>query len=132
MKRFLSLIFLLLILLFSAFGSIAQIRILTGKYVSAEALDKFLHQQMDSLGVPGLSIAVINNDQIVYHNAMGFANIDTKAKVDEQSVFEAASMSKPVFAYLVMKMVDKGLLNLDTPLYKYMPYPDIDKDERYK
>ena len=59
-------------------------------------------------------------------------NVDTRAVLDEQSIFEAASLSKPVFAYFVMKLVDKGQLNLDTPLYKYMPYPDIEKDERYK
>jgi CubicO group peptidase (beta-lactamase class C family) len=41
-------------------------------------------------------------------------------------------MSKTAFAYFVMKMVEKGMLSLDTPLYKYMPYPDIAHDERYK
>lgn len=53
-------------------------------------------------------------------------------KVDDQSIFEAASMSKTVFTYFVLKMVDKKLLDLDTPLYRYFPYKDIEKNERYK
>ena len=80
----------------------------------------------------GISIAIINKGKIVYHNAFGTGNIDTKTKIDSSSIFEAASMSKPLFAYFIMKMVDRGQLNLDTPLYQYMPYPDIEKDERYK
>jgi CubicO group peptidase (beta-lactamase class C family) len=52
--------------------------------------------------------------------------------VNDQTLFEAASVSKPIFAYFVMRMVEKGLLNLDTPLYKYLPYPDIEHDDRYK
>ncbi|HEX8018327.1 serine hydrolase domain-containing protein [Mucilaginibacter sp.] len=95
-------------------------------------MDRFLQKQMDSLQLPGLSIAFINKGKIVYHRALGVADIKTKAPVDEQSIFEAASLSKAVFAYWVMKMVDQGLLNLDAPLYKYLPYPDIAQDERYK
>jgi CubicO group peptidase (beta-lactamase class C family) len=53
-------------------------------------------------------------------------------KVNENTMFEACSMSKPVFAYFVLKMVDKGIIALDSPLYKYTPYPDIAYDERYK
>jgi len=41
-------------------------------------------------------------------------------------------MSKTVFAYFVMKMVDKKVIGLDVPLYSYLPYPDIAYDERYK
>ena len=87
---------------------------------------------MDSLHIPALSIAVINKGKIVYQRSTGVANIDSKTLVNDQSIFEAASLSKTLFAYFVLTMVDKGLLNLDTPLYHYLPYPDIEKDERYK
>ncbi len=87
---------------------------------------------MDSLEMPGLSFALINKGKIVYNKTLGMANIATRQLVDENTIFEAASTSKTVFAHFVMTMVDKGLLNLDTPLYRYLPYPDIAKDERYK
>jgi CubicO group peptidase (beta-lactamase class C family) len=95
-------------------------------------MDAFIKQQMDSLNMPGLSIAFINDDKIVYHNALGVKNIETQEKVDNTTMFDAASMSKTVFSFFVMKMVDDGLLNLDTPLYTYMEYPDIAYDDRYK
>ncbi|SDG47874.1 serine hydrolase domain-containing protein [Mucilaginibacter gossypii] len=95
-------------------------------------IDTFLQKQIDSLQLPGLSIAFISKGKIVYHRALGVTDIKTKTPIDEQSIFEAASLSKPVFTYWVMKLVDRGILNMDTPLYKYLPYPDIAQDERYK
>ncbi len=124
----------LALLFVSAFvpPSRAQISTPSGRTITIADMDRFLHLQMDSLGMPGLTIAVINQGKIVYHRALGVADVETKKRVDDSSIFEAASMSKPLFAYFVMKLVDQGVLNLDTPLYKYMPYPDIEKDERYK
>ncbi len=110
----------------------AQVKTLSGKNISREDMDLFLKKQMDSLSIPGMSIAIINNGRIVYHRSFGITSVETKQAVNDSSIFEAASLSKPLFAYFVMKMIDKGLLNLDTPLYMYMPYPDIENDERYK
>jgi CubicO group peptidase (beta-lactamase class C family) len=112
--------------------SFGQLKNLNGEKLSSIEVDKFIKHQVDSLQMPGLSIVIINNGKIAYHNAFGVANIDSKEVVNEKSVFEAASLSKPAFAYFALKMVDKGILNLDTPLYRYMPYPDIERDERYK
>jgi len=87
---------------------------------------------MDSIKMPGLSIAIINDAKIVYHKTFGVSNIESKEPVTNESLFEAASLSKPLFAYFVMKQVEKGILDLDKPLYEYLPYPDIAYDERYK
>jgi len=45
-------------------------------------------------------------------------------------VFEAASLSKPVMAYAVLKLADAGKLDLDKPLSQYLDKPYIDNDER--
>ncbi|MFP3598645.1 serine hydrolase domain-containing protein [Chryseobacterium sp. SIMBA_029] len=121
---------LVLVLLVSAVH--AQIKTLNGKTISQTALDQFLASQVGPAGLPGLSLAIINNGKIVYHRALGTANLETQLPLNNQSVFEAASLSKTVFAYFVLRLVDQGVLNLDTPLYKYMPYEDIADDERYK
>jgi CubicO group peptidase (beta-lactamase class C family) len=109
-----------------------KIKTLSGRKITVAEMDEFIKAQMDSLGIPGMSIAIINDAKIVYHRALGVANVDTKEMVTDETIFDAGSMGKPLFAYLVMKMVDKGILNLDQPLYTYLPYPDIAYDERYK
>ncbi len=123
-----------LIILFFGIRAIAdaQIKAINGTKIPIAILENFLKKEMDSLGMPGLSIAIINHNRIVYHKALGITDINSKEPVDDASIFESASMSKTAFAYFVMKMVEKGMLSLDTPLYKYMPYPDIAHDERYK
>ena len=109
-----------------------RIKTLSGREITAAAMDEYLRAQMDSLGVLGLSIAIINDARIVYHRALGVTNVDTNEKVTDETLFDAGSMSKTPFAFLVMKMVEKGILNLDQPLYTYLPYPDIAYDNRYK
>ena len=76
-----------------------------------------LLQQSD---VPGLSIALIRNGKLVWSGAFGVSNADTRKPVDANTVFEAASLSKPVFAYAVLKLVDEGKLALDSPLNGYL------------
>lgn len=95
-------------------------------------LENFLKKKMDSLNMPGLSIAVIKNGKLIFHDALGLADIQSGKKIGPQSIFEAASLSKTVFAYFVMKQVDKGLLDLDRPLYQYLEYEDLARDSRYK
>ena len=87
-----------------------------------------LLQQAD---VPGLSIALIRNGKLVWSGAFGVSNADTKKPVDANTVFEAASLSKPVFAYAVMKLVDEGKLALDSPLNGYLGNNyDVVNDDR--
>ncbi|WP_188463468.1 serine hydrolase [Marivirga lumbricoides] len=111
-----------------------KIKGLNDKTISSTILDARLTHLMDSLDMPGLSIAIINDAKIVYHRALGVANVDTGEPLTEESLFEAASLSKPVFAYFTMKMVQKGLLDLDKPMYEYLPHPGIDSasQEWYK
>lgn len=82
--------------------------------------------------IPGLAIAVIEKGKAVYVKGFGQCSNDTGGTVDENTVFAAASLSKPVFAYAVLQLVDEGKIELDRPLYQYLPYPDIEKDDRYK
>ena len=132
-------IFLSVILLISVTAvyslNIEKIKTLSGNEITPAELDGYLTVHMDSLNVKGISIAVINDGKIVYHRAIGKAGIANACSVNEvndQTLFQAASISKPIFACFVMRMVDKGLLDLDTPLYKYYPYTDIEDDPRYK
>ena len=109
-----------------------QIETLYGTQLEGEAIDAFLEARMESLKIPGLSIAILNDARVVYHRVLGVTHAGTRNPVDEHTVFEAASMSKPILAYYVMTLVDEGLIDLDTPLYTYLPNYDLDYDKRYE
>lgn len=109
-----------------------KIKNLAGYEVATYLISDFLESRMDALNIPGLSIAVINNSKVVYHQTFGFANLEKKLPVTNETIFEGASMSKSVFAFFVMKFVEEGKLDLDKPLYEYLPYEDIAYDDRYK
>jgi CubicO group peptidase (beta-lactamase class C family) len=100
--------------------------------VNPGELGRFVQAYLDYYMIPGISVAVIKDSNVVYHHGFGVRNTTTKEPVTDLTVFEAASMTKPVFAYLVLRLVDRGILKLDTPLYTYLPYEDIAYDDRYK
>ena len=56
---------------------------------------------------------------------LGLADLRSERPVTNKTGFEAASLSKPVFAYLVMQLVDEGVVDLDRPLADEFPYPRI-------
>jgi CubicO group peptidase (beta-lactamase class C family) len=77
-----------------------------------------LMQQAD---IPGLSIALIENGRTAWLRSFGTVDPATNSPVTDHTRFSAASLSKPVFAYAVLKLVDQGKLDLDTPLTHYWP-----------
>lgn len=80
--------------------------------------------------VPGLSLIIIENAEITTHMELGLKNAQKKDLIDENTIFEAASLSKPVFTYEILKLVENGKLNLDKPLAEYLCYSDIRNDKR--
>src|SRR6185503_5052130 len=84
-------------------------------------LERLIPHLMSEAEVPGLAIALIRDSKVIWTQNYGVANTETKVPVSDATVFEAASLTKPVFAYAVLKLVDSGKLDLDTPLVKYLP-----------
>ncbi len=93
-------------------------------------LEKAIPRLMRDADVPGLSLALIKNGEIFRQRGFGVKNVETKEPVDDSTVFEAASLSKPVFAYAVLKMAESGKLDLDAPLNKYLPDSYVETDAR--
>jgi CubicO group peptidase (beta-lactamase class C family) len=87
--------------------------------------------------IPGLSIAVIRDGKIDWEGEFGQKNAVNDGVTDgpvlRDTVFSAASLGKPVFAYIVLRLVDRGVIDLDKPLYTYgFAYDRIDEDPRSK
>ena len=100
--------------------------------IEISRLDDLLKRQMDSLKIPGISIAIINDAKIVYHRAIGVSNIETLEEIDDNSIFEAASLSKPVFSFFTLKMMEQSVIDLDRPLHLYLEDQSMAVDNRYK
>lgn len=73
------------------------------------------------MGVPGLSIAVVSGDTVTWAQGFGFADVEQNVPVRPETVFRLASISKPVTATAVMQLVERGLVNLDDPIQRYVP-----------
>lgn len=96
----------------------------------AAQFEKSIPQWMKDAEVPGLALALIRDSRVLWQRGFGVKSVETREPVDEATVFEAASLSKPVFAYAVLRMVDRGQLDLDTPLTKYLPGAYVENDPR--
>jgi len=95
---------------------------------SERDVERVTRQLMRDGDVPGVAIVAIHNSRIAWHRSLGVANADTRQPLTDTSIFETASLTKPVFAYAVLKLVDAGVLSLDKPLYDYLPEPVVDND----
>ena len=93
-------------------------------------LEKQIPKLMEGNRVPGLSIAIIDEGKLRWRRAFGVKDSASKEPVDNDSVFGAGSMGKPVFAYAVMKLCERGVIDLDTPLTKYTSERFLEGDPR--
>ena len=84
---------------------------------------RHLPRLLELASVPGLALAVVDQGR-VWKRGFGRAIKDPAQSVSEETVFEAASLGKPVFAYAVLRLADAGVLDLDRPLYDFLPIPD--------
>ncbi|KTF13704.1 serine hydrolase domain-containing protein [Pseudoalteromonas sp. H105] len=75
--------------------------------------------------LPGASIAVIENGYVSWHQGFGVTNVSTQIPVNEKTLFQAASLTKPLFAYVVLQAVDKQELHLDDKLTDYVIPEDL-------
>lgn len=117
---------ILLLISFAGFIFISQaqtINKLDKSKISFITLDKTIQVLMNNANVQGLAIAIFNNNEPVYKKTFGYKRIDTKEPVKTNTNIYGASLSKPVFSVLVLKLVEEGVLNLDKPLQDYLPKP---------
>ena len=80
--------------------------------------------------VPALGIGIIENGKLTKVEVYG--TLDRQNTAPYNTIFKVASLTKPIVALTALKLIDKGLLNLDEPLYKYWIDPDVKNDKRYK
>ena len=87
----------------------------------ATALEKMIQREMAEKGLPALSIALVDDQQIVWSQGFGFADRAAKKPATAQTVYRVGSVSKLFTDLAVMQLVERGTLDLDAPITKYLP-----------
>jgi CubicO group peptidase (beta-lactamase class C family) len=87
--------------------------------------DRFLQTRLNSLldvtSVPGFAVGVMRDGRPVWERYQGVTEAGTKRHVSADTLFPAASLGKPVFAYAALRLAEQGKLDLDRPLKSYVP-----------
>lgn len=82
---------------------------------------QMLQQHVEDGRVAGLVAGVARHGKIVYLESMGWNDIEAENVMQDNSLFQIRSMSKPITAVAAMQLVEQGRLNLDDPVSKYIP-----------
>ena len=91
-------------------------------------LEEFIPQTMQRYAIPGLSIALIRDNEVVWEEAFGIVNTITRRRMTTETALPAASIGKPAAAYSALRLVDSDSLSLDEPITNYVDsnWPDED------
>lgn len=102
-----------------------------GGTVTTAYIDQTVKKLMDTAVVTGLCIGVVNDGKPVYIKGYGYKNKVLSQMNDTSTCFYAASLTKVVFAYIVVQLAQEGVIDMDKPLYTYLPKP-IPEYDNYK
>ena len=89
--------------------------------IDLDSLDGDTEAAIVQSRVPGLQLAILAGDQIIYSRGFGYADLEAKRPVTPQTVLRAGSISKLFTATLVMQHVEQGRINLDEDVNRYLP-----------
>jgi len=139
---------LAVILLLVGFSSASALQSLTpstilrldGSSMTSTEIDATVTRLMKDANVTGVGIAVFHDGKITYLKTYGQSDTEKGLVLTPDTVMPAASMTKAAFATEVMLLVQKGVLDLDVSIQRYLPkplpeyekYADLQGDDRYK
>jgi CubicO group peptidase (beta-lactamase class C family) len=85
--------------------------------------------RMEHYNIPGVSIAFLNEGRIAWAKGYGFTSADSSRPVDEHTLFQAASISKPVAAMAALALVENGTIGLDEDVNHYLKSWQVEENE---
>src|SRR5438477_12110806 len=95
------------------------------------ALEPRVKEEIQQGHLPGFAIGVVKNGKLIYAKGFGVAKLGATTPITSKSLFHMASVTKTFVATAVMQLVEKGKIDLDAPLVRYLPYFRLN-DERYR
>lgn len=88
---------------------------------SQDYLDNMVKSEMDDGHIPGVSVLMIKDNNVLLNKGYGYANIENKHKVTPNTRFEIASNSKAMTGYAIMQLVNEGKIQLNDHISQYIP-----------
>ncbi len=89
--------------------------------ITTDSVDRLVERTLKTFDVPGIAIAIVKDDKIVYEKGYGVASLKTNKKVDENTLFGIASNSKAFTAAAIGILCDEGKIRLDDKVTDYIP-----------
>src|SRR5215208_6484533 len=87
----------------------------------ASLLSRFIEHEMADKSLPGLSIAIVDDQSIVWARGFGFANPSDSTRATARTVYRVGSVSKLFTDIGVMQLVERNAVTLDAPVTRYLP-----------
>ncbi len=84
-------------------------------------LESWIQAQMDYQNLPGISVGIIYDQDLIYAKGFGYSNLEDKTPATIQTLYRIASISKTFTATAIMQLRDEGKLRLDDPIEKFLP-----------
>jgi CubicO group peptidase (beta-lactamase class C family) len=118
---------------------LAALLVVSSTGASAQPVEPTLQQRLDrlteemerqrrALHIPGMAIAIVKGDEIIYSHGFGSADLENNTPVTPSTLFAIGSSTKAFTASLVGMMVDEGRMDWDDPVTKYLPYFELKID----
>lgn len=83
--------------------------------------ENYLKTEIDSAQIAGAEVLIYHNQKKVWHKALGYNSIQTKAPLEKNSIYFIQSMTKPIMSVAIMQLIEKGLLSLDDLAQDFLP-----------
>ena len=129
--RLFSTLVCLTLMLALTIGNVNASRTLQGE-TDFVAIDAYVTEQMNNLGIPGMALGIVQDGQIVHLQGFGVADSSGRA-VTPQTPFYIGSLTKSFTALAVMQLVEAGKIDLDAPVQTYLPWFELaDKEASAK
>ena len=86
-----------------------------------EALDAMLDSAVNAGGIPGAEVMVVRQGEVIHHQVHGWSHPTDSVKLEKHSIFRICSQTKALTSTAAMILWERGLLDLDDPVEKYIP-----------
>jgi len=91
--------------------------------------ESWTQSQMAYSGQPGLSVAVVKDQEVVWSNGYGYSDVENEIEATPETIYRIASITKLFTSTAIMQLRDRGKLNIHDPITDYLPWFKIDQQK---